>query len=54
MIGNGEQKLKKNLPDLRFRINKERLQMYINIKNTPVGISTNVSFPSSTLRITAS
>ena len=33
LIGNGEQKLKKNLPDLRFRINKERLQMYINIKN---------------------
>ena len=27
LIGNGEQKLKKNLPDLRFRINKERLQM---------------------------
>lgn len=35
LIGNGEQKLKKNLPDLRFRINKERLQMYINIKTLP-------------------
>lgn len=33
LVGSGEQKLKKNLPDLRFRINKERLQMYIDIKN---------------------
>ena len=29
LVGTGEQKLKKKLPDLRFRINKERLQMYI-------------------------
>ena len=29
----GEQKLKKDFPDLRFRINKERLQMYISSKN---------------------
>ena len=29
----GEQKLKKDFPDLRFRINKERLQMYISLKN---------------------
>ncbi len=29
----GEQKGGKALPDLRFRINKERLQMYINLKN---------------------
>ena len=33
LVGSGEQKLKKKLPDLRFRINKERLQMYINTKN---------------------
>lgn len=33
LVGTGENKLKKNLPDLRFRINKERLQMYINTKN---------------------
>ncbi|WP_308756144.1 ATP-binding protein [uncultured Bacteroides sp.] len=33
LVGSGEQKLKKSLPDLRFRINKERLQMYIDIKN---------------------
>lgn len=33
VVGAGEQKLKKNLPDLRFRINKERLQIYINTKN---------------------
>ena len=33
LVGTGEQKLKKKLPDLRFRINKERLQMYINTKN---------------------
>lgn len=33
LVGAGEQKLKKKLPDLRFRINKERLQMYINTKN---------------------
>lgn len=33
LVGAGEQKLKKNLPGLRFRINKERLQMYINTKN---------------------
>lgn len=34
LVGTGEQKLKKKLPDLRFRINKERLQMYINTKNS--------------------
>lgn len=33
LVGAGEQKLQKALPDLRFRINKERLQMYINTKN---------------------
>ena len=33
LVGTGEQKLKKKLPDLRFGINKERLQMYINTKN---------------------
>ena len=33
LVGTGEQKLKKGLPELRFRINKERLQMYINTKN---------------------
>lgn len=33
LVGAGEQKLKKGLPELRFRINKERLQMYINTKN---------------------
>lgn len=33
LVGVGEQKLQKALPDLRFRINKERLQMYINTKN---------------------
>ena len=33
LVGTGEQKLKKKLPDLRFRINKKRLQMYINTKN---------------------
>lgn len=33
LVSSGEQKLKKSLPDLRFRINKERLQMYIDIKN---------------------
>lgn len=29
----GERKSGKALPGLRFRINKERLQMYINLKN---------------------
>ncbi len=33
LVGAGEQKLGKEFPDLHFRINKERLQMYINIKN---------------------
>ena len=33
LIGTGELKLKKGLPELRFRINKERLQMYIKTKN---------------------
>lgn len=33
LVGAGEQKLKKKLPELRFRISKERLQMYINTKN---------------------
>lgn len=32
LVGTGEQSLKE-APDLRFRINKERLQMYINTKN---------------------
>ena len=33
LVRAGEQKLKKDFPDLRFRINKERLQMYISLKN---------------------
>lgn len=33
LVGSGEQKLKKSFPKLRFRIGKERLQMYIDIKN---------------------
>ena len=33
LVRTGEQKLKKDFPDLRFRINKERLQMYIRLKN---------------------
>lgn len=33
LVETGEQKLKKSLPDLRFRINKERLQIYVNTKN---------------------
>ena len=33
LVKNGEQKLQKNFPDLRFLINKERLQIYINTKN---------------------
>lgn len=33
LVETGEQKDGKALPDLRFRINKERLQMYINLKN---------------------
>lgn len=33
LVETGEQKLKKHFPDLRFRINKERLQIYINTKN---------------------
>ena len=33
LVRTGEQKLKKDFPDLRFRINKERLQMYISLKN---------------------
>lgn len=33
MVNNGEQKSEKTMPDLHFRISKERLQMYINLKN---------------------
>ena len=33
VVETGEQKGGKALPDLKFRINKERLQMYINLKN---------------------
>lgn len=33
VVATGEQKTGKAMPDLRFRINKERLQMYINLKN---------------------
>lgn len=33
LVGSGEQKLNKKLPELRFRINKERLQIYVNTKN---------------------
>ena len=33
VVAAGEQKSGKALPGLRFRINKERLQMYINLKN---------------------
>mgnify|MGYP000837526345 CR=1 FL=1 len=33
LVTDGEQKSGKTMPDLRFRINKERLQMYINTKN---------------------
>ena len=33
LVTDGEQKNGKTMPDLRFRINKERLQMYINLKN---------------------
>ncbi|WP_291529030.1 sensor histidine kinase [Bacteroides sp. UBA939] len=33
LITAGEQKNGKPMPDLRFRINRERLQMYINLKN---------------------
>ena len=33
LVRTGEQKLKKDFPDLRFRINKERLQMYISLRN---------------------
>ena len=33
LVTGGEQKSGKAMPDLRFRINKERLQMYINLKN---------------------
>ena len=33
LVTDGEQKSGKTMPDLRFRINKERLQMYINLKN---------------------
>lgn len=33
LVGTGEQKLQKSLPNLRFHITKERLQMYINNKN---------------------
>lgn len=33
LVGTGEQKLQKSLPNLRFHITKERLQMYINTKN---------------------
>ena len=33
LVTDGEQKSGKTMPDLRFRINKKRLQMYINTKN---------------------
>lgn len=33
VVETGEQKTGKAMPDLRFRIGKERLQMYINLKN---------------------
>lgn len=33
LVAAGEQKTGKTMPALRFRINKERLQMYINLKN---------------------
>lgn len=33
LVTDGEQKSGKTMPALRFRINKERLQMYINLKN---------------------
>lgn len=33
VVAAGEQKTGKAMPDLRFRISKERLQMYINLKN---------------------
>lgn len=33
LVATGEQKTGKTMPTLRFRINKERLQMYINLKN---------------------
>ena len=33
LVASGEQKLNKKLPELRFRINKERLQIYVNTKN---------------------
>lgn len=33
VVATGEQKTGKAMPDLRFRISKERLQMYINLKN---------------------
>lgn len=33
VITAGEQKTRKAMPELRFRISKERLQMYINLKN---------------------
>lgn len=33
LVTAGEQKTGKTMPELRFRINKERLQMYINLKN---------------------
>lgn len=33
VVATGEQKTGKAMPNLRFRINKERLQMYINLKN---------------------
>lgn len=34
LVIKGEQKSEKPLPELRFRINKERLQIYINLKNS--------------------
>ena len=33
VVAAGEQKTGKAMPEQRFRINKERLQMYINLKN---------------------
>lgn len=33
LVTAGEQKLNKALPDLRYRINKERFQIYVNTKN---------------------
>lgn len=34
VVATGEQKTGKAMPNLRFRINKERLQMYINLEKS--------------------